>query len=143
VHCSSLLIAFLFFMLLSFFPHMCVRFRFPILHFFVYHEVTLNLFSSSIVFCLLVDYLFYCLSFFLLSLSSYRWFSLFLSPTPFRNFHSRNVPLQSSIDAYTFPSLIPPASTLLAGTGFLRLFTTRTLHYINPVLGLPASFLDS
>jgi hypothetical protein len=118
---------------------MCVRFRFPILHLFVYHGVT-HFFSRPVVFvfCLLIDYVFYYRSFFLLSLSSYRWILLFLSPTPFRNFHSRNVPLQSSIDAYTFPSLMQPASTLLAGTSLLRLFTTHTLHYISAVLGLPA-----
>ena len=115
----------------------------PALHFFVYHGVALNLFSCPIVFvyCWFIDYVFYYLSFFLLSLSLYRWFPLFLSPSPVRNFNSRYVPLQSSIDAYTFPSLLPPASTLLAGTKLLRLFTAYTLHYINPVLGLLSFFL--
>jgi hypothetical protein len=68
---------------------------------------------------------------------------LFLSPAPARIFNSRNVPLQSSIVAYTFPSLMPPASTLLAGTKVLRLFTVCTLHCINTVLGLPVFFFYS
>jgi hypothetical protein len=84
--------------------HVC--FRFSTLQFFVYHAAALNIFSPPIVFCLLIDYVFYYLSCLLLSLSSYIWFPLFLSPAPVRNFHSRNVPLQSSIDAYTFPSLL-------------------------------------
>ena len=117
-------------------------FCFPALHFFVYHGVALNLFSRPIVFifCLFIDYVFYYLSFFLPSLSLYRWFPLFLSPAAVRNFNSRNVPLQNSIDAYTFPSLLPRASTQLAGTKLLRLFTACTLHYINPVLGYLLSF---
>jgi hypothetical protein len=65
------------------------------------------------------------------------------SLAPVRNFNSRNVPLQSSIVIYIFPSLLPPTSTVMDATKLLGLFTAYTLHYINPVLGLPGNELES
>jgi len=58
-------------------------------------------------------------------------------------FHYRNVLLQSSTDEWTSPSLLPPTSTLLAGTTLLMLITAQALPSINPVLRFPAFFLDS
>jgi hypothetical protein len=65
----------------------------------------------------------------------------FLCPAPVRNFHSRNVLLQSIIDDVTdLLSLLPPASTPLAVTTLLSRITAHTLLYINPVLGFRAFF---
>jgi hypothetical protein len=73
-----------------------------------------------------------------------RRFPLFSSLLrPLEIFHSQNVLLQSNTDDYTSLSLLPPTSTLLAGTTLLMLITAQALPCINPVLDLPAFFLDS
>jgi hypothetical protein len=55
---------------------------------------------------------------------------------PVGNSYSHNVLLQSSTDLIT-------CLTLLAGTVLLRLIIAHTLSYVNPILQLPAFFLDS
>ena len=60
---------------------------------------------------------------------------VFLYSAAVRNFLSWKVFLQISTDEHTSPSLLPPASTQLAGTTLLRLITTHTLPHINPTLG--------
>ena len=115
-----------------FFQHMCVHFASRLCTWLFTTEWHLT-FSPILLFlflCLFIDYMFYYLSFFLFSLCSYRWVPLFPSPAPVRNFHTRNVPLPSSIDAYTLPSLLPPGSTLLAGTTLLSLYSAPTLSTI-------------
>jgi hypothetical protein len=60
---------------------------------------------------------------------------VFLYSATVRNFLSWKVFLQIGTDKHTFPSLLPPASTLLAATKLLRLITAHTLPCINPTLG--------
>jgi hypothetical protein len=56
---------------------------------------------------------------------------------------SRSLFLQSSTDDCNSPSLLPPASSLLAANTLMRLFTSHTVPSVYPVLGFPASFLNS
>ena len=59
---------------------------------------------------------------------------VFYCPATVRSLLSCKVFLQISTDEQTTPSLLPPASTQLAGTTLLRPITTHTLPCINPTL---------
>ena len=87
--------------------------------------------------------MFYFLSFVLLSLFSYRW--LFLSPFPalVRNFPSCNVFPQSPTDDYISPFILPPTSTLLAGTTPLRIYHCPHSFLYKPCIRVPEFFFDS
>ena len=60
----------------------------PALGYFPWSSTKFRLFSHPVVFVLysFINYMFYCLYFFLLSLWSCRWFPVFLCPAPVRNF---------------------------------------------------------
>jgi hypothetical protein len=65
---------------------------------------------------------------------------VFLYPAAVRNFLSWKVFLRINTDEHTFPSLLPLAGTLLAGTKLLRLITAHTLPYINPHTRVPYEY---
>ena len=93
------------------------------------NDTELRLFPSRLVFLLLINYLFY----FPFSFSHFVHISIFLS-------RSQNLLLQSSTDEYTSPSLLQPASTLLAGITLLRTYHRPHVPYINCIPDLPSFF---
>ena len=82
--------------------------------------------------------------------SCFRFYYLFYFPFSFSHFvhiyiflsRFQNFLLQCSTDECTSPSLLQPASILLAGISLLRTYHRPDVSYINCVLDLP-SFLDS
>ena len=97
---------------LSFNPHTCVPFVSQPCTWYLPRRSTELRFSSVLLLLFCVCHLFYFPSFFLLSLCSYRWFSLSPSHALVGNFLSWNVFPQSCTDDNTSPSISPPTSTL-------------------------------